>query len=91
MSQTMGCERCADLDRRIDIRTPGELRRTIQTIRDSVVDDTLELQDGQEFDLPDYGPWPDVIDHIFECRSCGRRFWLRAETYHGAGGSWSSE
>jgi hypothetical protein len=33
--------------------------------------------------------WPDdVITHIFECSSCGQRFKLAVETYHGSGGAW---
>lgn len=36
-------------------------------------------------------PWPgDYVETVVECSSCGQRFRLCAETYHGAGGSWEA-
>ncbi len=31
--------------------------------------------------------WADFIECVLECNSCGQRFALSCETYHGAGGT----
>ena len=91
---------CADCDQlAVDfpIRTPADLSRSLRLVRASLADGTLveepatadrALYTSAMRDLPDDGPWPDYVELRFRCRTCGSRFKLTAETYHGAGGRW---
>ena len=76
------------------MRTPAELDEVIEMIRAHLVDNAIrELEAtaiGAEpfascYEKPGY---PDLIHNHFECTSCGLRFDLVVETYHGTGGSW---
>ena len=87
--RSVSCARCGDLDQEVPIRTPGELAKVIRVIRGNIDDGTIVVVPGQSFDLPEAGPWPDIIDFTFECRECRVRFSLAAEVYHGHGGAWS--
>ena len=62
----------------------------------NIADETLELldDDGEEWitpfrDVSADGPWNDIVHYEFRCTSCGRKFRLSVETYHGQGGAWS--
>lgn len=88
------CRRCSDLKVTFDIRTPDQLQRAIRVVRDNLADGTLEVaptghEPPQTFDIPHDPPWPDAVDISFRCKRCHCRFRLVAETYHGAGGSWT--
>ena len=91
----MSCQQCHTLDIEWLIRSPDELTKAIRIVRANLDDGTLEevgrpgRQDTQSFrDLPEEGPWPDYVEGNFRCASCGTRFQLAVETYHGAGGRW---
>jgi hypothetical protein len=91
----MVCDKCADLRRLFEIRTPGELTKAIRVVRDNIADGTLRditqpahSPSGKFAELPDVAPWPDYVEHYFRCVSCGHGFRLSADTYHGAGGEW---
>ncbi len=85
------CSRCAELAVTYEIRTRGELAKAIRVVRANLDDETLaEVGGGTPLALlNEDGPWDDVIDCRFSCRTCGARFVLTAETYHGSGGRWS--
>ncbi|MEW6443221.1 MAG: hypothetical protein AB1640_19980 [bacterium] len=88
------CQNCKDLDVEIDIRSPGELKKTLDMARKYVAAGILavlrgESRGSQPFEPANSsGPWNDVVNHLFRCTSCGRKFELFAETYHGRGGFW---
>lgn len=91
----MTCNNCADLQRYIEIRTPGELTKAVRVARDNLSDGTLQditqpshSPSGTFSELPDVAPWPDYVEHYFRCATCGDGFRLSADTYHGAGGAW---
>src|SRR5262245_22237978 len=92
----MPCERCEELHQRIAIRSPGELTRAIRVIHSNLEDGTLEQARRTDvgssttpfLSVPESGPWDDILLYDFSCCSCGSRFRLSAETYHGRGGEW---
>ena len=92
----MNCERCAELQLRYDIRSPDALAKAIRVIHANLDDGTIEqvLRAGLGASTTPFrsvghnGPWPDLLLYEFECRSCGARFRLSVETYHGGGGEW---
>jgi len=92
----MSCSRCQELGVKVSIRSPAELREAIRVVRANLVDGTLEQLPGdQVHPMPPFlsvieeGPWGDFLLYEFWCRSCGARFTLSVETYHGAGGFWT--
>jgi len=81
--------------------TPSDLRDVLRRTKTGLAEGLLEPDDwwppGQlRFEQPSFGaleaagPWPDHIEYYFRCTGCRSLFRLSAETYHGAGGSWSS-
>ena len=88
------CTRCSELRLRYKILGPHEFRKAQRVIRanldDSTIADTTRHHGSTDsFDsLSLNGPWPDYIEHHFECNGCGQRFRLAVETYHGTGGTW---
>lgn len=90
---TNKCEKCKDLDHFFTIKFPSDLKKAIRIAKENVADNTLNVLEEQNqntpFDnlTPD-GGWDDVLSYIFECNSCGKKFELIAETYHGSGGHW---
>jgi hypothetical protein len=92
----MSCQRCEELHQRFEITTPGELAKAIRVVQSNLHDGTLvqAKRAGGEASTPPFssiresGPWDDVLLYEFLCRSCGARFQLSAETYHGEGGEW---
>ena len=92
------CDKCINIRQLVEIRTPGELTNAIKVIRANLSDYTLQditrpahAPSGEFADLREKGPWPDYVEHYFECIGCGRRFRLAVDTYHGAGGQWEGE
>ena len=92
------CDQCIDLRLTTEIRTPGEFRKALRVIQSnlgdrSIIDITQPAHSpsGKFDDLTESGPWPDYVEHYFECTHCGCRFRLAVDTYHGAGGAWEGE
>ena len=94
---TMNCSSCEDMNRERRIRSPKDLREAIQFLQAKIAGGTLkEIPVGSSpFALTKWtsisvvepnGPWNDIVYYEFCCRSCGTRFCLSAETYHGMGG-----
>lgn len=89
------CLACNDLRIAYEIGTRGQLTKAIRVVRANLADGTLvditqsaHSPSGKFADLSESGPWPDYIEHYFQCKACGHRFRFSAETYHGAGGEW---
>jgi hypothetical protein len=86
------CEQCAELDKRIPLPTPASHLALAGATRELIAAGTLvlvegsvpleSLQPGQP--LPSDGT--DSIRHPVACATCGRRYVLWADTYHGGGG-----
>ena len=92
------CDQCSDLRLTTEIRPPGEFRKALRVIRanlsDGSIDDITQPAHSplSKFeDLSESGPWPDYVEHYFECTGCGWRFRLAVDTYHGGGGAWEGE
>ena len=90
-----GCDKCKDLNTVFRIRVPSDLDRAIRIAKANVADETitvLESETGQWstpfHQLATSGAWDDLLLYVFACTSCGQRFNLSAETYHGSGGIW---
>lgn len=90
-----GCEKCSDLNKVVPIKLPGELKHAIRIAKENIADGTISVleketgQWSQPFSqLTSSGGWDDLVHYVFVCNSCGQRFQLSAETYHGAGGEW---
>ena len=94
----MACKYCEDLHQRFAIRTPGQLANAVRVIQANLEDGTLEQTPAASLgastapfaSISQTGPWDDVLLYEFACRSCGARFRLAAETYHGQGGEWQA-
>ena len=93
------CENCNELSQRYEIGRPGQLSKAIRVVRDNLADGTivesaywpegiLKLDQSDFSSLSETGPWGDGFDYYFECSTCGQKFRLSAETYHGSGGAW---
>ncbi|MBI4767135.1 MAG: hypothetical protein HY787_21525 [Deltaproteobacteria bacterium] len=94
-----GCEYCQELCLEVKIITPGEIAKAIAVVRDNLKDATiiessywpeqvLRIDNPPFGQVPEKGPWPDVMIYYFQCSRCGQLFRLSAETYHGSGGEW---
>jgi hypothetical protein len=76
------------------ITSPAALSNAIHIVRGNLDDGTLfermnAASKAMQFSvLEDHGPWPDWFSFEFACSSCGERFELSAETFHGSGGEW---
>jgi hypothetical protein len=86
------CLSCKDLNIEFRIKLPSDLKKAIAVARDNLADGTIldvTTGDGKPFDeLVSSEKWDDVLLYHFQCNTCGQRFELSAETYHGSGGSW---
>ena len=88
----VACAACEEVNLRYAIRTRGELDKTLRVIEGNLADRTLEptpRSGGEPFELRPGGAIPDVIDQTYACKTCGRRFRLFVESFHGSGGEWS--
>ena len=89
-----GCEKCKDLNTIFRISMPGDLKQAIRVAKDNVADGTISVIENAEkisqpfFQLSESGTWDDIVHYEFKCNSCGQKFHLVAETYHGTGGEW---
>ena len=90
--EVSACTSCVDLREVAEIKSPAQLAQAIRVVRGNLADGTLVEASSDApgaFDsLQEGAPWPDYIEHEFNCSRCGQRFRLVAETYHGAGGRW---
>ena len=90
-----GCDNCSDLNTVFRIEFPGHLKQAIQVAKDNMADGTISVDESeteqwsQSFNqLIASGRWDDLVHYVFVCNTCGQKFQLSAETYHGAGGEW---
>ena len=92
----MSCEKCGNLGV-VQIRLPGDLTRGIRRCKELVESGQLvpsdywpprspKFTDVPWADLPDGGPWEDIVYYFFACPHCAQLFSLHADTYHGSGG-----
>jgi hypothetical protein len=90
--------KCNDLCHRREIDSPGALKRVLALAQERLAIHSLyEVSTISEVtpssdtlaSLSVDGPWPDFVQSDLMCASCGQRFMLRAETYHGTGGEWA--
>lgn len=90
------CASCDQYVQGIEIHGPEQLRRIVATLQAAVGEQQLQaaVAEPDNVDLPAFPnldlseTLPDVLAYSFECTSCGRRFELSCECYHGAGGHW---
>src|ERR1700676_2628051 len=83
--QMAPCPKCDGFSKRLNIRTPDEYLAIVRQLIERVNTGTFLLVNA-DCPLGDIlGPtWPgDSIAHEFECFTCGRRFRLHADTFHG--------
>ena len=92
------CDQCKDLRLTAEIRTPGEFGKALRVIKANLADSSIiditqpaHSPSGKFEELSESGPWPDYVEHYFECTRCGWRFRLAVDTYHGGGGAWEGE
>ncbi|MGI2035307.1 hypothetical protein ACRQ1B_23255 [Rhizobium panacihumi] len=91
----MACSTCAEFSSSRPIHRPADLTSAILSLQAAIADGRLTV-------LPDditntaaapfstliaEGPWHDFVENRFKCTACGKKYRLRAETYHGSGGS----
>lgn len=92
----MSCDGCGSFGA-IQIRSPGDLTRSIRHCRNLVASGSLMPSDYWPprtpkpifvswEDLPEGGPWDDIVHYFFSCPRCGQLFSLHVDTYHGSGG-----
>ena len=94
----MTCPRCDELNLVYEIRSPREFRKAIGIVRDNIADETIRVVShpphliiGQRPEFADLAlgaSWGDVVAYWFACNTCGARFELSVEMYHGRGGEW---
>jgi hypothetical protein len=91
----MGCEKCRDLPRTIELRSPADLRAAIALAATAIAEGRLREvpAEGVPGNVPfsvlaTGGPWDDFVQYAFKCTGCGNHFRVAAETYHGSGGAW---
>ena len=85
------CNQCDDISRKISITRPDEYFSVLKQVKNFVAENLLTIIEGTcDIDkIQKNTPWPsDHIEHVLRCTSCGRRFILSVETYHGSGGCW---
>jgi hypothetical protein len=83
----------------VKIRTSGEVAKAIGVVKDNLKDATIvensywpdsfvRVANPPILEVPEKGPWPDVMIYYFQCPRCSQMFRFSAETYHGSGGEW---
>lgn len=86
----MGC-RCEGFRETVRIEHPYQCFDLVEQIRMVLKDGTLSLIEGncRLEEIIKGKPLPeDILYHVFQCTTCGCKFSLSVETYHGSGGSW---
>jgi hypothetical protein len=94
-----GCTHCKDVNQTFRIETPGDLSKAIKVIAANIADGTIVAAEQPMgsftpvpfMDLANGELWDDIVEYNFNCQKCKQKFCLRAETYHGSGGSWSPQ
>ena len=85
------CPKCNGFAEIIRIRHPRDYYGLVRQLREIVTEGTFVLEKSTcELSTIQKGEtWPDdYIEHHFKCQTCGQRFRLAVETYHGSGGAW---
>lgn len=85
------CPRCAGFTDAVRLRLPHEYIELVSQLRQVIAEGTLAIESGDcpLEEIRSGATWPgDALEHRFRCTSCGQRFRLTAETYHGSGGRW---
>jgi len=89
------CTHCAPLQKEIAISLPKDLVKAVQEAQRYVAGGILEERQHEGYPKSDAlaafkleGPWDDIVAFDFRCTYCGRSFDIRADTYHGSGGTW---
>lgn len=95
------CPDCEEYAVPLEIHGPTQLRRIVGKIQAAISEQRLQTDDSRsdqalvaqtDFAQLDLSrTLPDVMIYHINCRSCGQKFKLQCECYHGAGGSWSCE
>jgi hypothetical protein len=85
-----GCAKCEGFSERLNLEHPHEYQAIAQQLIEVVEQGTFVIVRATCPLKELFGPqWPgDVIEHEFRCVTCGRRYELSADTYHGHA-SWS--
>lgn len=82
------------------IATPSDLTSLIGEIKAAVAAGVLKqvrpdpspfATDEEIVNVPEHGPWPDLIEMRFEVLGTAVRYKLSVETFHGAGGTWAPD
>ncbi len=76
------CEQCNKFHAKIEIQKSEQLDDIIRRTSFAVLNDIIEIVSGEL-------QWSDYVECDLLCNYCGAKFYLRCETYHGSGGSWS--
>lgn len=79
------CVKCSGFAERLNLATPKEYRDLAHQLIEIVNQGTFLLIQATCPLLELFGEtWPgDHVEHVFECVTCGRKFELHADTYHG--------
>jgi len=96
----MTCPKCDFFPELQEISSPAQLRCILYKIKfavdsgqlhpECIADDKDQAISYSRYEnLVIEGPWPDFVDFILICTSCGQRFHLTCDTCHGKGGEWS--
>ena len=94
------CATCSPYDVQIPIHGPDQFRRIVGKIQTAVGDGLLRCHSNESppggaeqspfLNLDLTSSWfSDYLQYEFVCSTCGTRFRLEVETYHGQGGEWS--
>lgn len=88
VSRASSCEQCAELDKRIPLPTSASYLTLAGAARELVADGTLVLGRQRPTGVTAAGTaapsdGTDSIRHLLACATCGRRYVLWADTYHG--------
>lgn len=93
------CNHCQEVNQSFRIENPGDLTKAIRVVAANLNDGTIVASEppmGSYTSVPfqnlaDGELWDDIVEYNFHCPKCRQQFCLRAETYHGSGGSWSPQ
>jgi hypothetical protein len=92
-----GCPHCKEVNQKVRIETPSDLRHAIKVIAGNLADETIvedpinsqtQMISVTFSALAAGAAWDDFVEYYFLCPICKKRYCLTAETYHGRGGHW---
>lgn len=95
------CDRCRNLPVKLEIDSRESLQRLLTSVQHSLATGDLleavgpsaaQIQTKRRAfaSVPAGGPWPDYMEYWFRCAGCGNSYKLSVETFHGAGGVWTT-